>query len=268
MTNLIQAGLIISLMAIGASSRKIKVFKTTNNFEKFKDGSGAKFRNVRDFELVDFSVCNRFLFFGKQDNTALIYSKHDQDTLASSRVIFGVTEVMANNWDKIWIGLLNVSITNFIPWPAREWHHICLSYTNNSSVITLVSNGGTHFKKVTLEHLKKNPTPIPPEFLTNLFIMRASTTEITEEKIFWSMFGKMTDVNIWNYTMTVEEMNSWTNCINTGGGGNVVNWEIAEWTTWDLEVENVDKSEICQVEKKPGLTIFPQRRTFRESLEL
>ena len=67
MTKLIQAGLIVSLMTIGASSQTIKVFKTTNNIESFKDGSGAKLRNVQDFELVDFSVCYRFFFFGKQD---------------------------------------------------------------------------------------------------------------------------------------------------------------------------------------------------------
>ena len=67
MTKLIQAGLIISLMAIGASSQTIKVLKTTNNFEKFKDGSGAKLRNFHDFELVDFSVCFRFFFFVKRN---------------------------------------------------------------------------------------------------------------------------------------------------------------------------------------------------------
>ena len=49
-------------------------------------------------------------------------------------------------------------------------------------------------------------------------------------------------------------------CSNIGGGGgNVVNWETAEWTTWDLEVENVEKSEICYKEK-PGLKIFPNKR--------
>ena len=102
-----------------------------------------------------------------------------------------------------------------------------------------------------------------------MFIMRLSASEIAEETWFkhGSMFGKMTDVNIWNYSMTVEEMKFWTNCSNDSGGGNVVNWETAEWTTWDLEEENIDKSEICQV-KRPGLTIFPQRRTFKDSQEL
>ena len=73
MTKLIPAGLIISLMAIGASSQTIKVFKTTNNIEKFKDGSGAKLRNVDDFELVDFSICFRFFFFPLQDTYSVPY---------------------------------------------------------------------------------------------------------------------------------------------------------------------------------------------------
>ena len=118
MTKLIQAGLIVSLMTIpvGVYCQTIKVLKTINNIDKFKDGSGARLRNVQNFELGDFSVCFRFLFFGKRDGgNSLIYSKHDQDSLASGRVIFGVIDTMSNNEPIIWIALLNVWNRTFIP---------------------------------------------------------------------------------------------------------------------------------------------------------
>ena len=175
------------------------------------------------------------------------------------------------------IGLLHSRNHTFIPWPVMEWHHVCFSYENNSSTITVLSNGGTHLERITLENLNKNPTELPSEFFNNLFIMRRANIVVRKKffpglsqpnRKFKSMFGKMTDVNIWNYSMTLEVMKSWTKCNSESGGGNVINWETAEWATWDLEVENVDKFEICQIDKKPGLTIFPRKRTFRESLEL
>ncbi len=66
MTKLIPAGLIVSLMTIGVYCQTIKVLKTINNIDNFKDGSGALLRNLQDFELVDFSVCLRFFLAGNQ----------------------------------------------------------------------------------------------------------------------------------------------------------------------------------------------------------
>ena len=169
MTKLIKAGLIVTLMTIGAYCQTIKVLQTTNNAEKYQDGSGAHLGNEQEFELVDFSVCFRFFFFGKRDDyNTLIYSKHDQDLvdLILGRVIFGVTEsILSNDKPILVIGLLNVWNQTFISWPAKEWHHVCLSYENNSSAMTVVSNGGKHLEKVSFEPLRKNPTQIPPEFL-------------------------------------------------------------------------------------------------------
>ena len=142
MTKLIQAVLIVSLMTIGASSQTIKVLKTTNNIEHFKDGSGAKLRNVHDFELVDFTVCFRFFFFAYRDTFNILISSKREDTLPSLsmlRVIFEVLDTKSNDKPMIWSGLLNDWNHTFIPWPAMEWHHICLSYENNSSIITVVS---------------------------------------------------------------------------------------------------------------------------------
>ena len=55
------------LMLTTAASRTIKVLKTTDNFDKFEDGSGAHLGNVQDMELMEASLCFRFYFFAKRD---------------------------------------------------------------------------------------------------------------------------------------------------------------------------------------------------------
>lgn len=231
--------------------------------DPFKDGSGARLRDVGQHEIVDMTVCFRFFFFAKDDSHMIIHSKLDKDPLSEWKAIFAVEDWIDKNHDSrptTSFGLRSDWIRAYIDCPVMIWYHMCLS--NNASSMTVVSNG-----KTISENLGSGNKPMPKEFLSNMFIMRASTPEETEEKQFYSMFGKMTDVNIWNYSMTVEEMKSWTNCKNKYGGGNVVNWETAEWTTWYLEVEILDKSELCRKEEH-GLTIFPQERPFMKSVEL
>ena len=72
--------------------------------------------------------------------------------------------------------------------------------------MTVVSHdGGGVVEKVSFEKLKNLSGPLQQEFLTSLFIMRASTPDVAKPVWpFGSMFGKMTDVNIWNYSMTME----------------------------------------------------------------
>ena len=92
-TKLFEVVFIVSLMATEGSFQTIKVFKTTNNIEKFKDGTGARLRNLQDFELLDISVCLRFFFFAKLDSfNILIYSKQNWDTLALYMAIFGLQD--------------------------------------------------------------------------------------------------------------------------------------------------------------------------------
>ena len=184
MWQLIQAGFIISLVS---SCGTIKVLKTTNNMKEFRDGSGAQLRTEQDLQLVDFSVCLRFFLFAKLDRHGIILinsNHHEQEPLESRTAIFSVMEWVSTT---IYFGLKNTWNSTNIVWPVMMWHHVCLSYENKVSIMTIVGDGGRVLEKTTFEELKKNPKPIPPEFLTNLFIMRQSTPEITGE-VSGSMF--------------------------------------------------------------------------------
>ena len=81
---------------------------------------------------------------------------------------------------------------------------------------------------------------------------------------FYSMLGMMTDVNIWNYSMAIEQMKSWTRCISDEGG-NVINWETAEWTLDGLKEEILTtKEEFCEPDWKLVMFNSPLT-TFKES---
>ena len=72
--------------------------------------------------------------------------------------------------------------------------------------------------------------------------------------------------------MMVEKMRSWTLCEEgEDGGGDVVDWETAEWTTWQLQEVMVDTTEMCpdkMVERRGKLVLLPPKRNFWGSLEI
>ena len=76
MRKLTNAGLIVALITIAASSQTIKVLKTTNDIDKFKDGSGARLQNVQDLKLVDYKV--RILNTGTNATTRVSIESTDR----------------------------------------------------------------------------------------------------------------------------------------------------------------------------------------------
>ena len=111
----------------------------------------------------------------------------------------------------------------------------------------MVIDGDIALDQVDME-LLKTPMSIPKEFLTNMFIMRMSHPESVKIANYYSMMGKMTDVNIWNNSLSIEQMKNWTRCVSDEGG-NVINWETAEWEMDGLKEEVLTRQEICQPDK-------------------
>ena len=93
-------------------------------------------------------------------------------------------------------------------WPLLTWNHVCGSFQNKTATLRMVSNGEVILDKV-LGQLLETPMAIPPAFLETLSLMRNAGTNQT---IYESAIGKVTDVNIWNHSMSTEEMKNWTNC--------------------------------------------------------
>ena len=113
-----------------------------------------------------------------------------------------------------------------------KWNHVCLSYQDVSSVTRIVSNGKVVLDEVD-EDLKQSGAVIPDDFLNCLYIMGLAPVDREQ---YPSLFGKMTDVNIWDRSLGLDEMAAWINC-SSDEGGNVINWNTAEWTTTRANLE-------------------------------
>ena len=225
--------------------------------------SGGRLKFTKELHIENVSICFRFFYFAKNDkDNTFIYSMAQEDTFSTStwKVIFSVTDWVLGYTPMRSLGLKNTWTRFLTDWPARTWNSVCWSLDMSSSKMTFVSNGD-----VVLEEVIKDTKPLPPDLLTNMFIMR------TPEP-YSSMFGMMADVNVWSSAMMVEKMRSWTLCKEgEDGGGDVVDWETAEWTTWQLQEVMVDTTEMCpdkMLEGRGKLVLLPPKRNFWGSLEI
>ena len=80
------------------------------------------------------------------------------------------------------------------------------------------------------------------------------------------MFGSITDINIWNVSLTGREMKVWTN-LQMKAEGNIVSWSKASWVSLGLEEVMIDMMEICKHDPQPVFLgsnhEFHFNRTFR-----
>lgn len=72
--------------------------------------------------------------------------------------------------------------------------------------------------------------------------------------------GEVSDFNMWDRTLTVDEMIGFTTCSNKLKG-NMVNWDYSDWKVENMTVTDVDYDEIC-IPPRPGHVLFPEKRGF------
>ena len=62
----------------------------------------------------------------------------------------------------------------------------------------------------------------------NLFFMGEKIDN--NENFTASLFGRMSDINLWNTTLSYREVTVWEEC-KLDKGGNIIDWETADWTS-------------------------------------
>ena len=74
--------------------------------------------------------------------------------------------------------------------------------------------------------------------------------------------GSLTELTVWSRVLSERELMDWAACGNVGGE-TVVDWDTAELELKGLQVEEVDRAEICsELRKKDQLLVFDESRTF------
>ena len=98
-----------------------------------------------------------------------------------------------------------------------------------------MSNGEVTWDEVDLDLVPTNLT-LPTEFLRNLHIMRSSVAD--QDGSQGSLFGRMTDFQVWDRWMEPGELVDWVEC-RVEEEGNLVTWSTAHWEIDNLHLLQV-----------------------------
>ena len=217
----------LSLMLIVCSTEQIRVLRSNSSLATFKQQSGAELqlRSSPIQGMKKLTICGRLY----------IYQFHQ------SSCFLGLTAIDANT---------NINLISPIHRPIskrsfkiEQWNSLCITENLKEKVLKIFLNGNKIASKKSeyfMSYFKNGE---------NLTFMgeRANGEEYFSD---CSVFGAMTDLNIWNFTMTASDVKAWTNC-KMKGGGNVVSWSKASWISVGIEEVMIDMKTICKHVRKP-----------------
>ena len=95
----------------------------------------------------------------------------------------------------------------------------------------------------------------------NIFLLNGFS--FSQNKFLYPFKGEITDLNIWNKTLSVEDMDKWRNC--NFGTGNLVNWNEARFKLNNIQVTEVDMDQICQIKDPQMIIPFSKKMNFNPS---
>ena len=144
----------------------------------------------------------------------------------------------------------------FSIWKLQVWNHVCIMIDSVSKTVQTVLNG---------KIVATDRAWIDHSALTDsLTIMGSPDNERFSET--GSLFGRMTDVQIWSSNFSQEEAETWTLCQNTQGGGDLLDWNMASWRAVGLQEVQVERGEVCREEQQGGLWVSGIQKNFDDSV--
>lgn len=142
-------------------------------------------------------------------------------------------------------------------WKPEIWNNFCIIgdfflkhykvYLNNKLIYQSENYDGVH-KKGT----------------GNVFLFNGYS--YSYGKFVFPFQGEITDVNIWNKTLTKKGMDKWKNCQpGEFGFGNLVNWNEARFKFTNIETTELDMHKICKIKDPEQFITFKQKMDFNET---
>ena len=110
-----------------------------------------------------------------------------------------------------------------------EWNTACIIASTKHRFYRTILNGVIVYEGEGYQEKYPNK---------NLNIMGEKYGE--SENFTHSLFGRMSDINLWNRTFSQKEVSTWEEC-KMERGGNIVDWKTAEWTAVGLDETLIDK---------------------------
>ena len=91
-------------------------------------------------------------------------------------------------------------------WSTNQWHHVCVAYAKASSRFTVVKNGNVSNLDRIDNHVQH--VFLPDNLLDLIYIGRC----VNKKDSCSQHAGDITDVNLWNRALSLQEMIDWTSC--------------------------------------------------------
>ena len=150
-------------------------------------------------------------------------------------------------------------LTTFPVWDLQVWNHLCVMLDSANGKMTVVMNGevvldGNDYQYAHDVHG------------TAVFLMAIPNNwDSTSEQFSDSMFGRLTDLNIWTECFTDEKAIAWTLC-EIAEGGNLLDWSRATWRATGLEEVMEDRDVVCKKMEIPELLVSDLKKNFDETI--
>ena len=260
------ARLVLLLLLCPLLAHQVRVLSSGRDVAEHQEGSGAELLHSSLAGQDTVTICARFLTyqfthhgFLESDYPAQVLLQYGWNQLLESNTLSEEKQgyrVWAENFNLLWQN----GITYFrtikalvkVDWRPAVWNTACFTLSFSKKQFLAWFNGAIVFtdRNYSGWHLTEQETKLR---------LMAKVYSWKEERLF-SMFGAMTDVNIWNRSLSQSEVEQWSRC-ELGVGGNLLDWNTAQWQAVGLQEEELDIAEIC-IEKRHNdqLWVFKNKK--------
>ena len=141
----------------------------------------------------------------------------------------------------------------------RSWNHICWTFHSNTGTSKMFLNGELQGSFMIDSEFMKKGIPGPEETFEQAFIIGQEPDApsvrggFDKEQVF---VGDITELNMWNYTLTEQDIQKKGTCKNFDKG-NIISWNLDNFIINEVEVDNLEEEELCNPVEQ--LLVFPKR---------
>ncbi|XP_061833189.1 carbonic anhydrase 6 [Nerophis lumbriciformis] len=187
------------------------LFPLVINFQRENPGSYAKAHLGHPMKLDSFTVCMHVFPEGEGAHTVISYSSNS----IHNELLISISEDRDSKEVGLWIGNEFVNLPfNF---QSQSWANYCITWSSRTGGAELWING-----MVGERRYLKNGYTISPGGVFVLGNDQDSLLGISNTDAF---VGKMTDVNVWDYTLSTANIRNQMSCErNVTSQGNVFSW--------------------------------------------
>ncbi|XP_034028102.1 carbonic anhydrase 6 [Thalassophryne amazonica] len=187
------------------------LFPLVLSFPEKNTGSYALARLVSSMDLDAFTVCMHVLPQDRGTNTVISYSSNGND----NELAISISEVNGNKEVGLWIGNEFINLPHNLR--ALDWANYCVTWSSHTGGAELWVNGMVGEQRYLKSGYKISPG--------GEFILGRDQDGLWDTSSEGKFEGKMTDVNVWNYVLTMADIRDQMSCDQNGTVmGNVFSW--------------------------------------------